>query len=277
MGVFNFPTASHSAAYNEIVACYQRLRPIRLRLNDELVGRLSRDVLNVGGQRLGILRRGIFVFNSEDESCVLMDYCIYNVYRNGRNAIDQYLCDSPPPPDSDEMACLRAMQRATYAMVAVLRIEPGVGCHVRNLYTDEMRLLVDLGLSQTAKPGAVLATRLLDFGDFVATGGAALPLGVLDSDGLEEFQQALRAGARDDHCDPAPLIRAGLERGVSAQIRYDGANGPFRLDLEADSSPAGTSPQRRRIPGKRLAGKAAANRRCGCGSGKMYKNCCGKR
>jgi hypothetical protein len=69
------------------------------------------------------------------------------------------------------------MQHATYAFVAILRVEPGVGCHVRNLFTEETRLLVDIGFSKTAKPGAVLATRLLDFGGFAATGDAALSLG----------------------------------------------------------------------------------------------------
>jgi uncharacterized protein YecA (UPF0149 family) len=28
---------------------------------------------------------------------------------------------------------------------------------------------------------------------------------------------------------------------------------------------------------KGFSGKPAENRRCGCGSGKMFKNCCGKR
>ncbi|MBN2475975.1 MAG: hypothetical protein JXB62_15290 [Pirellulales bacterium] len=84
---------------------------------------------------------------SEDETCVLIDYCVYDVYHDGQNTVEQYLGDCPPDPDSDEMTCLAAMRYATYAMVAVRRVERGVGRHVRNLFTEETRLLVDVKLS----------------------------------------------------------------------------------------------------------------------------------
>jgi hypothetical protein len=189
----------------------------------------------------------------------------------------QYLCDVPPNPDSDEMACLRAMQHATHALVAVLRVEPGVGRHIRNLLTEETRLLADIGLSKTARPGMVIATRLLDFGGFVATGGAALPLGILDNDESDEWQRKTRAGADDDRFDPAPLIRACLQRGASANVRYEDMNTQRRSDVGGNSPPGGTSAQRGRAFAKRRASQAVMNRRCSCGSGKMYKNCCGKR
>ena len=165
----------------------------------------------------------------------------------------------------------------TYALVAVLGVEPGVGCHVRNLFTEETRLLVDIGLSKTARPGAVIATRLLDFGGYIATGGAALPLGVLDNDELDQWQRKLRAGVDDDRSDPAPLIRSCLQRGASSNIRYEGMNTQRRSDVEGGSPPVEDSAQRRLALAKRHASKAVTNRRCRCGSGKMFKNCCGKR
>jgi hypothetical protein len=278
MGLFGFGNASSpTEGVKDIVACYRRLRPIRLRLNNELVRRLSRDVLDDGAKRIGIYRNGTFVFENEDETSVLMDYCIYNVYRNGRNAVQQYLGDCPPDADPDEMACLRAMRHATYALVAVLGVEPGVGCRVRNLFTEETRLLVDIGLSQTARRGAVIATRLLDFGDFIATGGAALPLGVLDNDELDQWQRKLRAGVDDERSDPAPLIRTCLQGGASSNIRYQRMNARRRSDVGGGSPPVENSAQRRLALAKRHASKAVTNRRCRCGSGKMYKNCCGKR
>ncbi len=279
MGLFGFlkhgPSQPTDTA--EIVALYQRLRPLRLRLNNELVGRLSRNALEEGGKKLGILRRGTFVFDNEDESSVLMDYCIYDVYRSGRNAIDQYLQDHSPDPDSDEMACLQAMRHAKYALVIVTRIEPGVGCHIKNLFTDETRLLVDMGFSETARPGVLLATRLLDFGAFVTTTGAALPLGVLSSDESAAWQRKLSMGVDDGREDPAPLIRGFLERGASSHVRYEGSTPSQWCDDAKDSRPAGISAQQRRAIAKRGSTKPAGNRRCRCGSGKMFKNCCGKR
>jgi hypothetical protein len=278
MDLFGFSKASSPIpkVFNDIVAHYQCLRPIRLRLNNELVHQLSRDVLEDGAKRIGIFRDGTFVFENEDETSVLMDYCIYNVYRKGRNAVEQYLCDCAPDPDSDEMACLRAMQHSIYALLAVLRVEPGIGCHVRNLFTEETRLLVDIGFSKTALPGTVIATRLLDFGGFVATGGAALPLGILDNDELDEWQRKLRAGLDDNRSDPAPLIRTFLQRGASSNIRYEGMNTQRRSNV-GGSPPVENSAQRRLALAKRHASKAITNRRCRCGSGRMFKNCCGKR
>jgi uncharacterized protein YchJ len=278
MGLFSLGRTISSSVtqYKEILARYQRFRPIRLRLNNELVRRLSRDVLDEGGKKLGILRRGVFVFDNEDESSVLMDYCVYNVFRRGRNAVEQYLADCPPDPDSEEMACLRAMQQATYALVVVLRVEPGVGCHVRNLFTDETRLLVDMGFAKTARPGTVMATRLLDFGAYIATGGAALPLGILDTAELEAWEQKMRAVLHDAGYDPAELIRACLQQGASSHVRYEGMSSEGGAVLRIDSRPADTRAQPRRAIAKRVAGKPAENRRCRCGSGKMFKNCCGK-
>ena len=259
-----------------IVARYERLRQVRLRLNNELVSRLSHDALDEGGRKLGILRKGVFVFDSEDETSVLMDYCIYNVYRRGRNAIEQYLCDSPPDPDSEEMACLRAMQHATYALIVVESVVPGVGCQIRNLYTVESRLLVDFGFSQSAEPGALMATRLLDFGEFLTTSGAALPVGILDQKALDEWERKLRTGVDDPSADPAPMIRNLLERGVSSHIRYENSSADRRLDAAEDHLDFESPPHHRPKHGKRHSNKPAGNRRCRCGSGRMFKNCCGK-
>lgn len=278
MGLFGFKKPSFAPATDSqaIAARYKRLRPIRLRLNDELVRRLSRDVLNEGARKLGILRNGVFVFDNEDEPSVLMDYCIYDVYHKGRNAIEQYLSDSPPDPDSDEMAYLRAMQHAKYGLVVVHRVEPDVGCQIRNLLTGETLLLCDVGLSKTAQPGTLIATRLLDFGGFVTTSGAALPLGILNDDEMDEWQRKVNAGV-DGDSDPAPLIRGCLQRDASSKVRYETPNTNHRSDVGADFKPAGSSAQRNRALAKRHASKPTTNRRCRCGSGKMFKNCCGKR
>jgi hypothetical protein len=279
MSIFDFPARSASQFSNskDLVARYRRLRSVQMRLNNELVSRLPMDVLREGAKRIGILHGDMFVFDNEDETSVLMDYCIYDVYRKERNAVDQFLCDCPADPESDEMVCLHAMQHATYTLLVVLGVEPGVGCHVRNLFTEETRLLVDMGLSATGQPGAIIATRLLDYGDYVTTSGAALPLGILHDEALEDWQRHLRAGRQDDNFDPAPLIRECLRHGASSNIQYEEPGG--RRPPKAEKTPRRVEHPAERKPAlaTRQASQAASNRRCRCGSGKMYKNCCGKR
>lgn len=279
MGLSHFLSTSfpHALSLDDIAARYARLRPIRQRLNDELVTRLSRDVLDEGARSLGMLRGNAFLFGDENDMSVLMDYCVYDVHRQGRNAVEQFLVDAPPDPDSDEMLCLTAMLRATYALAVVLGVEPGVGCHIRNLLADETLLLADVGLSQTAGAGDLLATRLLDFGDFVTTSGASLPVATLDDQALDKWQRDLSACAIVDDFDPAPLIRECLLRGASSRIRYAPPNAIVRSDAGAEFSPTGVAAHRKQRAAKRNASDAGQNRRCRCGSGKMFKNCCGKR
>lgn len=278
MGLFGFGRQSslQLSNYKNLVDGYNRLRLVRLRLNQELASRLSADVLREGAKQLGILRGDAFVFNDEDETAVLMDYCIYDVFRKGRNAVDQYLCDSPPDPDSEEMTCLRAMQHATFAVIVMLRAEPGVGCHVRNMFTAQERLLVDMGLSTSAQPGGVLVTRLLDFGDYITTSGAPMSLGILPGDQLDVWQRKLRLGRTDDNADPAPMIRECLRRGATSNVVYAGTDSRSRPKASKMLPRVEDPVKRKRELTQHQANKSAATRRCRCGSGKMFKNCCGK-
>ena len=87
---------SQIANRDGILARYKHLRVVSRNLNSKLVESLSRDVLYEGGRKLGILKGKTLVFDSEDETSVLMDYCIYDVRRNGCNAVEQY--ETKPVP-----------------------------------------------------------------------------------------------------------------------------------------------------------------------------------
>ena len=248
----------------EVLSRYQRLRAVGRNLNSKLVKRLTKDVLHEGGKKLGILQRSTLVFNSEDETCVLMDYCIYDVRRQGRNAVEQYLIDSAPDPASDEMACLRAMQQAVYSLFLVESVMPGFGVTVRDVLSNKTILIVDMGFGDTAKPGLVFASRLLFHEGFAMTTGAALPISVLPEDQQQPVIKMLVKGMAPDkhgYFDPAPLIRACLRQGCSSQIQYQ--------------QPTGRLAERQRTSGSlRSVGRNAP---CPCGSGKKFKNCCLKR
>jgi len=207
----------------EIISRYKRLRKVSTRLNHKLVKRLSRDVIDEGAKKLGILQDGFLVFNSEDESSILMDYCIYYVRRNGRNAVEQYLIDSLPDSDSDEMVCLRAMQHAAYSLFVVESVERGLGVTVWDSLSNETILVVDMGFSTSSQPGLIFASRLLPVDGFSMTGGAALPVGVLPKDQRQTWTQEaakLVTPAADGYFDPASLIRTCLSQGSSSHVEY---------------------------------------------------------
>jgi len=45
----------------------------------DLMKRLSKEMMDEGGRDLGVLQQGTFVFDSEEESALFFDYCLYCV------------------------------------------------------------------------------------------------------------------------------------------------------------------------------------------------------
>jgi len=94
--------------YKHALEEYIRVRDVRIDLNNKLVKQLSRKTLLKGGRTLGLLVDNVLCFETEDESCVLMDYCIHDCRDLGRNAIDRYL--ARPRLDATERQLLASSQ-----------------------------------------------------------------------------------------------------------------------------------------------------------------------
>jgi len=261
------------AEHTELLTRYRHLRQVGRELNNRLLATLPREAFNEGGNRLGILKKNVLVFDNEHEMAVLMDYCLYDMRQHGENAIERFLATSPPPPDSDEMLVLQGMRHAYYSLFAVEATEPGVGVYVRDLLREESQFLVDVSLSQTALVGGVLASRVTVQDGIAMTTGAGLPVGKLDEAAQAGFQQAIMTlFPGTDFRNPSPeqasafatvIIRKCLQEGASAFIRDE-------------------EPLPRMRPGPKPAALASGRRNrgdrpCPCGSGKKYKNCCGAR
>src|SRR5438105_273349 len=122
---------------------YKQLRQVSLELNNRLVKTLSREALDKGGRKLGLLKKNVLILDTEDEIAVLMDYCIHDVLDRGVNTVERYLTESPPPADSDEMMLLQALRQTRFSLFAVEDFEPGVGVHVHDLLRDERLFLTD--------------------------------------------------------------------------------------------------------------------------------------
>ena len=163
------------------------------------------------------------------------------------------------------MVCLRSMQHAVYSLFIVESVIPGVGVTVRDLLSRGTILIADLGFGKTAQPGLVFASRLLFHESFAMTGGAVLPVGVLPQDRQQAITKKLAGTVKaddDGYFDPAPMIRECLKEGCSLHIQY--------------REPAGRLVGQERAPERIHSSKASRNAPCPCGSGKKFKNCCGR-
>lgn len=211
-----------------IISRYLHMRALGRDVNALLVHCLEKDLILEGARKLGFLHEGSLVFRSEDESSILMDYCLHNVRRDGLNTIEQYLIDSPPDPDSDEMVHLQAAKHATFNVLIIEMAEPGFGAVVTDLVTNETFFIVDIALGNTSEPGIVLATRLLQIEGFRITGGAGVPTTSLTGPERDPFATWLRddMDADKDDFDPADLIRGRLQAEGYEPAQYSGPRKP---------------------------------------------------
>jgi hypothetical protein len=186
---------------------YQTLRDVGFALGKKLTERLTKQDIEEGAAKLGMLRGNTIVFPTEDMTSVLMDYCIYHVYRDGLNALDDYLLDCPPETESDEHVWLRAAQHSRYCLVKFGRVVPGAGAWIQILGTPETHFLADYGLSISAVPDMVMATRLIFFDNFCCTGGAGLLVGMAHSRRTKAIVKRANNLLKGERApDPAPII-----------------------------------------------------------------------
>ena len=64
-------------SHADLLPSYKRLRDVRFQLNNRLVETIPRVMLTECGRKLGLFRDGTFVFDSEGDMSILMDYCLY--------------------------------------------------------------------------------------------------------------------------------------------------------------------------------------------------------
>ncbi len=256
------------AEHSQLVDRYKDFRKIVRRLhNDVLPEYLSKRAFTVSGKKLGILRDDILVLGNMDQTAVLMDYCIYEYSEEGINAVSRYIADSQLDADSDEYVVARAMSESFHTLVQVEDVLPGVGVRANDLMGNKQFLLVDMGFSETAVKGIVIAARILPFEDFVMTSGAPLPVDqetlseilnfAVEQFGSSENSKYITLDTQQKTDLTAAIIRICLETDSSDQIKYE--------DVGAEPV---TPPLQRET-------RVGRNEPCPCGSGKKYKRCCG--
>jgi hypothetical protein len=271
-------------SHADLLPRYKHLREVGRTLAHALMKSLPEDALPEAGRKLGILRGKTFVLDTEDEMAVLMDYAIHDVRRQGLNAVERYLAETPPPPDSEEMRFLQSLREARYAILLVEAAEPGVGVQARDLIRNDTFFVMDVGFGTCAEPGFVLATRMHVLDNFAMTTGAGLPVGIVPDDERENWLGRwpnLNLGDDGAPLSPdkvsdrnAAIIRSCLEKGAASHIAYEDLS-------EARSRPrlpaAPAAPGRPRLSPAAGPAHIGRNDPCPCGSGKKFKQCCLRR
>ena len=116
---------------------YLALRRAQMQLNSELVRRLSRSVIVESAQRLDLRQEDGRIGGEEHEMAALMDFCLYDCYADGENAVARFRAGAGFPRGSAESMVIGAM--AQWPPLSLFRIEQtekdrGVG--LRDLLTE---------------------------------------------------------------------------------------------------------------------------------------------
>jgi len=259
---------------------YRRLRMAGRRLSNKIVKTIPERALDDVGGALGMLDRRTFVFDSEAEVNVFTDCCLYDWVEGGANLVERYAAEGPPPANADEREALDAMTRARYTILELDGSVPRKGVRAIDLRTGERLFVIDINLSLCREwSGECLAARLLPFGRFWMTSGAALPL----APGFPEAVMLASAMSDPDHLEAGDILRLLDDPvGVLALVRCaletgSGESMGFSEDLDSSGREvlATAPPVFPRAIEYSSPRRPARNAPCPCGSGRQYKRCCG--
>jgi len=161
-----------------LIEKYKYYRKIGMKLNHTILDKcLDRDTLKKSAKLLGIERKGVLVFDNEDETSVLMDFAMHDFRFINKTIVERYK-EKFGGKNEIEKEILDA-QIASYTSLFKVTDVPRTEHTL--ILTDllnkrENIKLVDIAFSSiNSIYGILLFTRLVSFKDFTMTSGVSFP------------------------------------------------------------------------------------------------------
>lgn len=263
---------------------YKELSQLRKIVNNKLTKMIPKPAIKQVATALGFMRGNQLSFDSEEQTNILMDYCIHDwVDGNGKNVVQKYAERSTATVGSEEHQLVQAFLEAQYRVLLLKDVVPGAGAYCKDVLSEEELFLMDIGLSNSLGVlGSMLAARTVSAGGYSVTTGVVVPI-VHDMPATkkEEFISSIRdvfSSIKDPHQARLAFIRTLLNRGALDNVRYEephttGTGGPQQrgssslpFSLPTFSVVTNYKPRPYDAPPR--------NAPCPCGSGQKYKKCC---
>lgn len=153
---------------------YRRYRNAATALNHKIIDALlDKEIIDRAGKWLGITKRGVLVFDSEDETSVLMDYALYEVRKHGKSVVQGYQ-EQSGGQDQIERELLTAMVAAKAGLFQIENASRQMSNVTLSDATDGSSItLTDIGFSQTLTAGPMVFFRPIQLSLFTMTSGIA--------------------------------------------------------------------------------------------------------
>jgi hypothetical protein len=200
---------------------YLTIRKALLDLHMRILKNPNPDEIKTCAKHLGLWHQKALSFSNEAEVDLLMDYRVYGFRPNGFNMAEKYLRLNKSKLSEYDQALLARMRLARYAVFQVEATNRIDEVTVTDVFIKTRFMLVDHQLAKTAETGMVIASHIIDLGDFTIQSGALLPLNraLLQAD---EVIEALERVDDDNFVDYLlnPANTSKLARAIiSASIR----------------------------------------------------------
>ena len=210
----------------EVLAEYRDYRELgRKLLND--IGKHVPGGLLKAGKKLGIVAGKTFIFQTEAEPVILMDYAVFNERSGGSfNAIERYL--NINKKIGEEYSCFfEGLKKSFYSVFEIISKEPGFGVGLRDVMTDTIHFLIDVNLSNTIYLQHHLCGRIIPFTTgFYCTSGTFIP--ITHNWALRAIQGIVNKFACHAHAASQPVFSKKHEAAFQAEV--------IRILLKADET-----------------------------------------
>ncbi|MBU2443944.1 MAG: hypothetical protein KJ666_00015 [Bacteroidetes bacterium] len=158
-----------------VIEKYKTYRKFGRELNHKIIDScLDHEVFMRSARLLGIVHRDALVFDSKDETSILMDFAL-NEYRvNNMNTIEIYH-EKIGGQNEIERDILNALLSSYTSLFKITSISEPENTLLLNdiLNKKDNIMLTDIALSKTAIPGFLLFIRLVQLKDFNTTSGVS--------------------------------------------------------------------------------------------------------
>lgn len=195
-----FKTIPSTHSYTLTEEQVKRYRKIRQMLHDlypKFIGCLDEETVQRSASRLGISQGRSLLINTEHESKLFFDYCMYQHKQGDLTGIQRSFKTFAKLYTNEWFEAFEIASQGYFAYLDILDSVDEDGLVVYDRLRDTLHLMVDNGLNKVAKSlhCYTLVTHVMDFKDFLVTTGASTPVPVHTESGLKvhrRFEAYLR-------------------------------------------------------------------------------------
>ncbi len=166
-----------SSGKRSAVRLYRRYRAASKDLNHKIIdATLETEAIQFAARALGMKGPGnMVIFDTEDDTSILMDFAMYECKAGGKNAVERYQ-EEIGDESEIERVLLEVMVASSTSLFRIESISKRSRALTLIDLVNENRTLTlaDINFSQSAQPGYLLFLRPFTFENFSMTSGIAL-------------------------------------------------------------------------------------------------------